>query len=258
MPPSNGKPYRFVHRSFQEFMAARWLTDGDYLPKFKERLDDEQWPEVVLLGIGYQVFVAGDYGLPLTVIDECLRREPTNAQEWNTVALLGDCYRLLGAQRAIEADREQLAGRVMADVPRLLTAAMQNRDLPARQRLEAGLLLADLDVDPPGLDDFVAVPGAGFSIGRYPVTNKQFRRFVDSGGYDLDKAWWAKKAVAELNQYYGDDWIKGPRLWDDKRFNRSTQPVVGVSWYEAVAYCAWLTEKLQAEGRSRRRAAAHR
>ena len=80
---------------------------------------------------------------------------------------------------------------------------MQNRDLPARQRLEAGLLLADLDVDPPGLDDFVPVPGAGFSIGRYPVTNKQFRRFMDDGGYDLDKPWWTEKAVAELNRLLG-------------------------------------------------------
>jgi formylglycine-generating enzyme required for sulfatase activity len=29
-------------------------------------------------------------------------------------------------------------------------------------------------------------------------------------------------------------------LWDYARFNRATQPVVGVSWYEAEAYCAWL------------------
>jgi formylglycine-generating enzyme required for sulfatase activity len=34
-----------------------------------------------------------------------------------------------------------------------------------------------------------------------------------------------------------------PRYWADARFNNPSQPVVGVCWFEAGAYCAWLTEQ---------------
>jgi formylglycine-generating enzyme required for sulfatase activity len=39
-----------------------------------------------------------------------------------------------------------------------------------------------------------------------------------------------------------------PRFWEDRRYDNPGQPVVGVCWYEARAYCAWLTEQLQVSG----------
>jgi formylglycine-generating enzyme len=35
-----------------------------------------------------------------------------------------------------------------------------------------------------------------------------------------------------------------PSLWDDPGFNNSEQPVVAVSWFDAVAYCEWLSRML--------------
>lgn len=36
-----------------------------------------------------------------------------------------------------------------------------------------------------------------------------------------------------------------PAFWDDQRYNRPSQPVVGVNWHEATAYCSWLDEEMR-------------
>ena len=35
-----------------------------------------------------------------------------------------------------------------------------------------------------------------------------------------------------------------PSYWHDPAFNAPNQPVVGVSWYEAIAYCSWISAQL--------------
>ncbi|MCP4428580.1 MAG: SUMF1/EgtB/PvdO family nonheme iron enzyme, partial [Chloroflexi bacterium] len=80
-----------------------------------------------------------------------------------------------------------------------------------------------------------------YFIDRTPVTNAQFRRFIEDGGY-ANEAYWPEAIAAQRWQegqyvdYYDDKKWNTPRYWEDKRWNGAEQPVVGVSWYEALAY----------------------
>lgn len=77
-----------------------------------------------------------------------------------------------------------------------------------------------------------------YQMGIYPVTNSQYERFIEAGGY-RNKEYWPD----EGRKWREKEGIMQPKYWDDKKWNQADYPVVGVSWYEAEAYCIWLNQK---------------
>jgi iron(II)-dependent oxidoreductase len=66
--------------------------------------------------------------------------------------------------------------------------------------------------------------------------------FLD--GYFIDKFETSNQLYAEFMKATGHP---GPAYWDDPRLNKPNQPVVGVNWFDAKAYCEYKGKRLPTE-----------
>jgi formylglycine-generating enzyme required for sulfatase activity len=186
----------------------------------------------------------------------------------------GDCTKvvqwLAGAQPEVAAQcideggatvPQELLDRLHAAwSPRLAGPAS---DPQPEARAAIGRALGRLNLDrrpgvglrPDGLPDIalVKIPGGRFLYGekkkprsvetfwiaRYPVTYAQYRAFLEAeDGYRKDD-WWAGLDVTE------SDRVPAAPRWSEANCPRET-----VNWFEAMAFCAWLTHRLtQLHGR---------
>jgi iron(II)-dependent oxidoreductase len=94
-----------------------------------------------------------------------------------------------------------------------------------------------------------------FRIDRAPVTNGQYRAFVEDGGYDDARLWsasgwdWRQDAAVEAPQFWRRE---GGGDWSRRRYGRREElpldePVQHVCWHEADAFATWRGARLPTE-----------
>ncbi len=270
--------FAFLHLTFEEYLAARGLLESvaveDPAALLQTYATDPRWREVVRLAVAAapqreagRLLVAliaapaagPERGRPALLAGECLLdvgRNGAGGRSWDAVvaALLA-----VVADPAVATPTRASAGAVLGRLgdPRVLD--------PATGRAEgAGVCpvadyWCDVAAGPFWQGDEAAKRGRapalrqaslprGLRIARYPVTNAEYRRFVAAGAY-AEPRWWTPAGLAFLqagghglapDETPGP--VAGPAHWGAPQYAGPAQPVVGVSWYEAAAYCAWLTD----------------
>lgn len=266
--------YTFPHRSYQEYLAGSYLAVQPDFPDEAAGLIHEnyaQWREVVLWAVAVMArlkkmtHVAVDVAAAL-----CPRGVPDRAvseTDWRAAHLAGEALLEIGLEEVKARERHR---QVLARVRGWLMA-LERGVLTPLDRAAAGDALARLGDPRPGVglpdiawchvpagpfimgSDKVRDPGAldrelpqhkvtlpAYSIGKHPVTNAQYAAFVAAGGY-RERRYWTEAGW----QWKGDR--TGPTTYGGV-FDLPNHPVVLVTWYEAVAFCRWLTERLRESG----------
>ncbi|RRR75215.1 MAG: NACHT domain-containing protein [Candidatus Viridilinea halotolerans] len=284
--PDGADTFTFAHLTLQEHCAGRQiaLNAEDPVALVMQHRHDDRWREPIFLGVGLAPPLVLDRLFNDLIEREEAGKSKSVARWYRDLILAAE----LGADRdwsylrtrpQIRATRWQAAlkqglGELLAD---------RAQPLPVTERVRAGFLLGTIGDprypvtlaqwqtelarrnkhfgQPAGY--WCYVRGRSYQIGgwetneqaaevtlpafwlaRYPITVEQYARFVEVGYAPDAERWWTPNGW----QWKQRNKRTEPWLWDDPRFNNTNQSVIGVTWHEASAYCAWLSEQLQPSG----------
>lgn len=235
----------------------------------------DRWREPIMLGAGLMRQRDLD-----ALLGDLIDREGKDPVVWYRDLILAAeigkdrDWGYLGTGRVVKVAAHQRALRT--GLAALLADSTQ--PLPVAERVRAGFLLGDLDDprlpvtveqwrtewsqrnehfgQPTGywcyvrqgdysIDEWeknqqsATVQLPAFWIARYPITVAQYVPFVAEGYGKDTQRWWTPE---------GRKWKKAhtqPWGWEQPTYAGPNQPVIGVTWYEVTAFCAWLSERLE-------------
>jgi formylglycine-generating enzyme required for sulfatase activity len=271
--------YLFRHKSFREYLAGVQLSrnlyqSADYLDNLVFHFGDDWWSEVFRFFIAqlndavlFERFMVKLFEAPvtesldpkqqallLTLVREAPQKQygelmtklPDTALSTNRQRYLAECLRTIGREDALDAVR------------RFEAKGTSGLFINSRESDAHYLLIRGGTFTYSVTKKRVTLPE--FRLARYPVTNRQYRRFIDYlrtgrlDGAEVMPLAQFREALAAFAQKEWLEWLVETARGntdlagafrsgsdDDKRFNGEEQPVVDVHWYAARSYCLWLS-----------------
>ena len=109
-------------------------------------------------------------------------------------------------------------------------------------------------LDMAGFDRNPEIDLEGYWIDKFEVTNREYKAFVDAGGY-VNRTFWKEKFILNGRELSWNEVVAtfqdktgraGPSTWQigDYPANQADYPVTGVSWFEAAAYAEFAGKSL--------------
>jgi formylglycine-generating enzyme required for sulfatase activity/energy-coupling factor transporter ATP-binding protein EcfA2 len=240
--------YAFSHLTFQEYLAALAIAArDDYVDYILKNSGEAWWREVILLTAGFLSTQSKERTTKLVKGIAENKKEPAL---YHNLVLASECIRDVGSNRLApeveEYTKSQL--RKALDIPQVNISPswfdrkfrgvkeinwIERRAQAIETLVKAG---AGYWYAPHGEPEWVKIPAGKFWMGedskahqvelpeyrisRVPITNAQYALFV--------------KATER----------ETPDHWQDGRVPKGLEshPVVNVTWYDALAYCEWLSK----------------
>lgn len=261
-----GEAVRFTHQLLQEYFASEvlgalvdaktdpqtlWPPENWWQPTGREetaiilagvRGDPEsvaRWIAPAQPELAVELLTQPDFGLDLNALDDSTRTAILTSAHAKTAESdpipRAAAYRVLGLLNA--DDRLGIGIIPLSSV--------------GTRHASSAVFIPDLD--------WVEIPGGEFQYGheseknnppklltlptfhiaRYPITYAQFQCFVDAPDYDDDR-WWLD--MPDEQEVYGRTYRT--RELSDQAFKFNNHPRERVAWYQAVAFCRWLSDKM--------------
>jgi formylglycine-generating enzyme required for sulfatase activity/dienelactone hydrolase len=257
----------WVHRTSK----ARWAKE-QAIPKIERLIEAEQWPAAYALAGQAEKYISGDVALariwPLVSAQVTILTTPPGAELY-----FRDYNAAEGSwEHAGRSPMEKIRvpkGLFLWKAEKAGFATIQlawyfdpgetaTWVLDEEGKIPPGMIRVpdseSFRLDIVGLEDQPRVPIPTYWIDKYEVTNKQFKEFVERGGYQKREYWkhpfvqdgrilpW-EEAMALFCDTTGKP---GPASWElgDYPKSQDDYPVAGVSWYEAAAYAEFAGKTL--------------
>ena len=255
--PRDNKRASFYHFSFQEYLAAQRLLDIEGTNTFDAvsiRAVQPEWRNTLSFAFSSMLGNPSSRTRAQNMLERLIK-EITTGSPLGLQVLAADCIGIVLGKGSHPA--QDLTAKFQSICLKAI-----KREVPVWERMTFGLMLGQLGdpriiTDLRQLEAYVEIPAGEYIIGddkrryklkrpfllaRYPVTNAQYRLFFEEKGYE-DLMWWSE----EGEKWLKEEQVSEPRYWRNSRWNGTNQPVVGICFWEAEAFCNWAGGRLPTE-----------